>query len=93
MIRLEDPNNFGCTLRDGIYKNLDKFYRNGNYSLLRERLEKIEIPQEHWGDILIMSDYRKYDRIKDWVEELLEGVVIRHIITELLNEELGITKN
>jgi hypothetical protein len=89
MIRLDDPNNFGCTLRDLIYKNMNQFKSNENsngYSSLRRKLSEVEIPKKYWGDILKMSDYRKYDRTKDWVEELLQGVVIRHIVSDLIND-------
>ena len=89
MIRLEDPTNFGCQLRDGIYANMDAF-KDGcmvSMSKLKQRLEKIDIPKQYWADVLLMTDYRKYDRIKDTVEQLIEGRVLAGILDEILKEE------
>jgi hypothetical protein len=88
MIQLNDPNNFGCKLRDLIYKNLDNLKEGNSYSSFKKKLDTIEIPEEYWSDILAMSDYRKYDRIKDWVEELLLGIVIRMIVSDLIKENI-----
>lgn len=75
MIQLNNPNNFGCKLRDLIYEKLEGKLIN---------LDTIEIPKEYWNDVLLMSKYRQYDRVKDDVEEILEGVVIKGILKEIL---------
>lgn len=89
MIQLKDENNFGCQLRDGIYKNIDKFKVNGtvHLSLIRKAFDRITIPDEYKSDILLMVNFRKYERTTDYIEQLIEGVIIRQIIEKIINEE------
>lgn len=83
---LNDPHNFGCILRNGLYKILPAC--GNKLSVLSKRLDAIEIPREYWGQILEMSNYRQYERISDPIEQLLERKVHQGIIEELLKDEL-----
>lgn len=89
--KLYDQNNFGCKIRDVIYEkitNLGFCKRNGVLveQLLIDKLDKVKIPKKYWGDILIMCEHNKYDRMVDTVENLLERVVIQQMIADLINE-------
>jgi hypothetical protein len=83
MLALNDNTNFGCQLRDGLYSALSN--RLITWPVLRARLKTLSIPKEYHGDILQMVHYRQYDRITDPIEQLLEKIVIKHIIEELIN--------
>ncbi len=85
---LKDPNNFGCTLRDAIYANIDHFKVGGTIhrSLIRKAIDRISIPEEYWSHIVAMVGYKKYERCTDFVEQLLETVVHRGILNKILDE-------
>lgn len=51
---------------------------------ITDRLCKLEIPDWLRGQIIEMSEYRKYDRIKDCVEEAMFNAVCYHIVKDLL---------
>lgn len=54
---------------------------------ITDRLSKLEIPYWLRGQIIEMSEYRKYDRIKDDIEEAMINAVFYHIVKELLQKE------
>lgn len=54
---------------------------------IKDRLCKLEIPEWLRSQIIQMSEYRKYDRIKDCIEEAMFDAVCYHIAKELTEKE------
>lgn len=53
---------------------------------IKDRLCKIEIPKWLQSQIIQMSEHRKYDRVKDSIEEAMFDAVCYHIVKELMSE-------
>ncbi len=91
---LGECDNFGCfltertfatELRDKIIKMpvkqrelAIKNFRNTHKTL---------IPKEYWSDVVYMTEYNKYRRLTDCVEQAMLDNVIGGIIKELFEEE------
>lgn len=54
---------------------------------IKDRLCKLEIPEFLRSQIIQMSEYRKYDRIKDCIEEAMFDAVCYHIVKELMEQQ------
>ena len=54
---------------------------------ITDRLCKLEIPEWLRKQIIQMSEHRKYDRVKDDIEEAMIDAVYYHIVKDLLKKE------
>lgn len=53
---------------------------------IKDRLCKLEIPEFLRSQIIQMSEYRKYDRIKDSIEEAMFDAACYHIVKEIMDQ-------